>query len=129
MKKLICAVLLASVLGGCANAKKDVTQAGQAFIDCAKTDIGVIVGPNGLSLLGTVASILSAGGTGWQAALDQLAMTAGADALACAVQAAETVWLSQATTGSGSATPTTSELPPALQRAIQEIEVKGWQYK
>lgn len=130
MKKitaLVAAAALALSLTSCTQVKN----AGPALVDCAKTDIGQIIGPGGLTLLTQVAAILMAGGQGWQTALEGLGEQAGVDALACAVQAVELVLGAQApATGSGSGASTSeSEYSGAVQRARQYHALKGWHYK
>ena len=122
MRLLALVLACALAVPGCSWFDSNAKTVEQSAIDCARADIGQLVGDQGLTLLGEVAQIVAAGGDGWQDALTKLATTVGNDALACAVKAVSTVFASrptgqQSTVESASAT-----------RASSFIASKHWKY-
>ena len=101
MKKIIATALLSSLVG-CAWLKSEGTVAESVAVSCAKSDYA--------GLVSQVASILSAG-SGWEAALDALAVKAGSDAVSCAIEVVVAV---AEAAKPGSAAPATSELAPGV---------------
>jgi len=117
---LVSCVLLTS--SGCSWFESNAKTVEQSAFDCAKADIGQLVGDQGLTLLGDVAQIVAAGGDGWQDALTKLGTTVGEEALACAVKAVSTVFASKPT-GQQS----TAESAQAT-RASASIAAHHWKY-
>lgn len=101
---------------GCSSLTTGAKATGGALIDCAKQDLGQLVGDQ--TLLAVVTTDLAQGD--YAAALDALIGKVGQDALACAVKAVETV----ATSGR----PATSEPSPLALHAQAEIATHKWQY-
>lgn len=89
------------------------------FIDCTKQNIGQELKDEGMSLLGKVAIVVESGGDGWQNVLEQLMRDVGTDAVACAVEAVDTVLTP----------PKGAAATPGKMRTTQEIREKGWRFK
>lgn len=111
------------VVAACPKGKQDVAGAVNAGIDCAKVDVGQLVGDQ--TLLATVAIDLAQGDYG--ALIDALIAklgTVGGDAVACAVKYVETVAIS----GQGSGSASTSSQTPTADHAQDVISKHGWKF-
>lgn len=93
-----------------------------ALIDCAKHDIGQVVG-DGYTLLGKVTSVVVQGGDGWKDQLKSLGTKAGEHALACAVKATQAV-LAASMDGQ----PVTAQ-PASLTRSASFLKEQGYTFK
>lgn len=63
---------------------------GSTVVSCATVDIGKTLPEVGVTLFTDVSNIVQAGASGWEAALENLGVKYGYDALTCALQAVYT---------------------------------------
>jgi hypothetical protein len=64
------------------------TTVGDVVTSCATVDIGKTVPEIGMTIFQDVSTIVQAGSSGWEAALENIGVKYGYDALTCALQAA-----------------------------------------
>lgn len=111
MKTLALVLALVVPAAGCLSSAQKSTIA-QTAQTCAEQDLDQILSESGESLLSTVMAYLAAGPAGWESALVALGVKYGPDAVACAVQIAESFFSAEIANlqgGSASAGPATSD--------------------